>query len=165
MTTAATVASAIVQSASVPDLQARIVVQEDTDRLWDWIRADKDYGQAFLGQRFSTSLALHTFMAQLIRVEAQGLAIIRAIHYGPHHLGFAMLAPILAAERTALLHVYLQAEVRAQLAQFIAPLVDMAQQIAPGVHLAVVSADAAWARLHRQILAPLGFTEHVMFIR
>ncbi len=149
---------------NIEGLFARAITPEDTDRLWDWVRADKDYGQAFLGRQIRSSLALHTFMQRLVEVEAQGIALIRSIQFHEHHLGFAMLAPILAEEKTALMHVYLQPAVRGQLAQFVVPLVDIARKVAPGVHLAVVSADESWARLHRQVLKPLGFREHVMFV-
>lgn len=146
-------------------ISARPLSVQDVDRLWDWIRQDGDAGKSFLGHAITTSLALHTFMQQLVATEPQGLAIIRAIHYQDQHLGFAMLAPILAAERTALMHIYLRKDVRGQLANLAPILVNLATQVAPNVHLAVASADDIWARLHRAVLKPLGFVEHVMFVR
>lgn len=157
--------TAPIASRSVPALLVRPIVVEDADRLWDWIRHDPDQGAGFLGKVFATSILLHDFMRILVNAETSGLAIIRAIHHGPHHLGFAMLAPILADERTALMHIYLRQDVRGQLAQFTGPLVEIAEQIVPGVHLAVASPDKAWQRLHRSILVPLGFTEHAMFVK
>ncbi len=161
----ATVPTGVVASLTFPELVARPVLVEDIDRLWDWIRADKDQGASFLGRTFTHSIALHEFARQMGQAEMAGLAITRAIHYGPHHLGFAMLAPILAQERTALMHIYLRQDVRGQLAKFTAPLVEIAERVAPGVHLAVASADATWQRLHRSILVPLGFTEHALFVK
>lgn len=162
---AAAVPDGAVFADSVEGLRGAHITAEDIDRLWDWLRSDKDYGFAFVGRTFNTSLALHVFMTQMSQAETQGVALIRALHYHEHHLGFAMLAPILAQERTALMHVYLQPAVRGQLAQFIRPLVEIAQKTAPGVHLAVPSmGDDAYTRLHRQLLKPLGFQEHVMFI-
>lgn len=153
-----------VHADSVEGVHCHKVSHEDIDRLWDWIRSDKDYGQAFLGSQFRTSLALHTFMQQMQVAEANSIALIRTIQYYEHHIGFAMLAPILAEERTALMHIYLQPAVRNQLAQWVKPLVEIARKAAPGVHLAVASPNEAYARLHRQVLKPLGFREHVMFV-
>lgn len=137
----------------------------DIDRLWDWIRADDDRGKSFLSRDVRTSIELHQYMMAIVNSEKDHLAMIRAVHGGDQHLGFAMLAPILAEERTAIMHVYLQKEFRGSLAQIVGPLVDMAQAVVPGVHLAVWSPDDTWARLHRKLLTPHGFTERVMFIR
>lgn len=141
------------------------VTVRDVDRLWDWIRADADNGQSFLGTLVKSSLELHKFLQQIVASEKDGIAIIRSLHGGEHHLGFAMLAPILTDERTAIMHIYLEKAYRGGLAQIVGPLVDMAEQVAPGVHLAVWSPDDTWARLHRKLLTPFGFTERVMFIR
>lgn len=137
----------------------------DVDRLWDWLRGDGDQGESFLGHRISTSLALHQFVQQLAAAETQGMASIRSIYGAKEHLGFAMLAPILAAEQTALMHIYLREDIRGSLAQIVGPLVEMAQVVAPGLHLAVWSPDDVWARLHRKVLTPYGFKERTMFIR
>lgn len=139
------------------------------DSLWDWIRGDEDLGKSFLGAPITTSLALHQYIQYIAKAEESATSIIRSLYWndGGHgqHLGFIMLAPILANERTALMHVYLEKSVRGGLGKMIAPLVDMAEAFAPGLHLAVWSSDDVWARLHRRLLEPLGFTPRVMFIR
>lgn len=139
------------------------------DSLWDWIRGDEDLGKSFLGAPITTSLALHQYIQYIAKAEESATSIIRSVYWndGGHgqHLGFIMLAPILANERTALMHVYLEKSVRGGLGKMIAPLVDMAEAFAPGLHLAVWSSDDVWARLHRRLLEPLGFTPRVMFIR
>lgn len=138
----------------------------DVDRLWDWLRADADKGQAFLGKPMTTSVALHAQIRFLVeQTEPEGVAIIRSLYWHEEHFGFAMLAPILAADRTALLHIYLKKDARGALATLVQALVELAEQAVPGMHLAVSSADATWARLHRSLLAPLGFVEHTMFVR
>lgn len=138
----------------------------DVDRLWDWLRADADKGQAFLGKPMTTSVALHAQIRFLVeQTEPEGVAIIRSLYWHEEHFGFAMLAPILAADQTALLHIYLKKDARGALATLVQALVELAGQAVPGMHLAVSSADATWARLHRSLLAPLGFIEHTMFVR
>lgn len=138
----------------------------DIDRLWDWLRADADHGYAFLGKTFATSVELHQFARLIVtQFEPNALAMLRAIYYKDQHIGFAMLAPILAAERTALMHLYLRKDVRGSLYQLARPLVELAMVVAPGVHLAVYAADVQWAKLYRSVLGPLGFVEHVMFVR
>lgn len=153
-----------------PGVTVRPVTIEDGDRLWDWIRADGDHGAAFLSRPMQTSMDLHGVMHALITAESAGTALMRAVYYegateGDQHLGFAALAPILPVEQVAVMHIYLRPEVRGQLAALTGPLVQVASSILPTYKLAVVSHDAAWARLHRQVLLPLGFTEHVMFVR
>lgn len=141
---------------------------EDIDRLWDWIRADGDGGAAFFSRAIPSSVALHnTFSALAVAEQAVGpvTAAIRAITSGPHHVGFAMLLPILRQERTALMHIYLRPELRGMLAQLTPTLIDQAAAAVPGFTLAVIGHDAALTRMHRSILAPLGFVEHTMFLR
>lgn len=155
---------------AAPGVAVRSVTIEDVDRLWDWVRADGDNGAAFLSRPMQTSMDLHGVMETLLTAESAGTALIRAIYYegaadGDQHLGFAALAPILPVEQVAVMHIYLRPEVRGQLAQLTGPLIQLASSLLPTYTLAVLSADAAWARLHRQVLAPLGFVEQVLFVR
>lgn len=155
-----------VASRTVPAIFADRVSVGDVDRLWDWLRIDDPKEPQFLGRVHPSSQSLHGLLRWMsIEGEGNRLAMIRAIHHGPHHLGFAMLAPILAEERTALMHIYLRQEVRGQIAEFLVPLIEIAEQVVPGFRLAATSLDDGMRRLHRKILTPLGFTEHVMFVR
>lgn len=146
-------------------LSAMPITVGDVDRLWDWLRTDGDQGLAFLGKPAKSSPDLHEqlrFLAQ--ECEREGVAKIRALYINGTHFGFAMLAPILAEEHTALLHIYLMKAARGTLATLMPSLVSLARQAVPHAHLAVASADATWARLHRSLLSPLGFVEHTMFV-
>lgn len=165
-----TTAAAPVAEAVAPPLAPSTLVtasassREDVDRLWDWIRQDPDQGAEFLSARMATSVDLHTVIAVLQQGEARGLSIIRSVYVADQHMGFAMLAPILTAENVAVVHIYLRPEARGHLAYLVAPLTELASQLAPGVRLAVLSEDKGLAAL-RKLLAPLGFTEHTMFVR
>lgn len=154
-----------ITSPHAPSLEAGMLRAEDVDRLWDWIRQDADGGQHFLGRTFATSIELHAFMKQIFDLESSGLAIMRSLYWSHEHFGFAMLAPILAAERTTLLHIYLRQDARGSLGQLVGPLIEIATIMLPNVHLAVYSPDDAWERLHQRLLTPLGFRKHAMFIR
>lgn len=144
-------------------LTTRPITAEAVDCLWDWIRQDADKGHAFLGQTFPTSLALHKFMATLNEYEPYGTAIVRAVHVADTLIGFAMLLPI--QDGCGVMHIYLMPSVRGTLAQLTPYLVNAAQALRPDLKLAVSSRDAGWARLHRQVLTPLGFREHTLFVR
>lgn len=146
-------------------LMIRMPTVADIDRLWDWIRADADKGQTFLGRQLSSSIELHTLVNAIHQAEGRGLALIRAVAYQAEHFGFAMLAPILADEKTALMHIYLAQPLRGQLHTLVGPLVELAAVVQPSTTFAVYSADATWATLHRRLLVPLGFTEQVLFTK
>lgn len=140
----------------------------DIDRLWDWIRGDGDGGASFFSYVVTSSVMLHRTFAALERSEQDAAPIharIRALTCGDHHVGFAMLLPVLREERAALMHIYLRPEVRGMLATLLPLLVDLAAAAVPGYTLAVIGHDAALTRLHRTLLAPIGFVEHTMFLR
>lgn len=153
-----------------PGLNVRSVGIDDADRLWDWVRMDGDRGQSFFGQVIANSLDLHALLAQHTLRERDGTALVRAIYYeggtrGDVHIGFLALSPIMLAEQVAALHVYLQPEVRSRLAVLTAPLVALALQLLPAYKLVLLTDDQAQMRLYRQVLAPLGFAEHAVFVR
>lgn len=149
-------------------LDARLVMIEDADRLWDWVRADAHSGHAFFGLTFATSMALHSTIRSMQQAEANGVGMLRAIHTNhtvPQHIGFVMLAPIMADERLALAHVYLRADLRGRLQQLLPALLQLAAQEMPNFKIGVLPADLTQQRLYRALLAPLGFTEHTVFVR
>ena len=160
-------------SAPTPAAQPRIGLRplavEDVDRLWDWLRADADGGAAFFGRTFKHSMELHQMMVQLGQAEAHSVGLLRALYYeadeaASQHLGFVALAPILSTEKVAVLHVYLRPDVRGQLPTLASHIVENATRLLPSYQLAVL-ALGAHARLYRQMLTPLGFAEHVIFVR
>lgn len=155
----------ILQSATLPNLSLRRVAVADIDHLWDWIRTDEDGGQTFLGRQFATSMDLHHFI-NFVNIEGErvGLSLVRSLYWQDAHFGFLMLAPILAAEKTALCHVYLNQDTRGQLPQLVGHLLALAQQARPGIHLAAYAVDSEWERLYQRLLTPLGFKKHAMFI-
>lgn len=152
----------IVASTTIPQLTARPIDIEAIDRLWDWIRGDTQ--QAFLGRTFRTTIELHRFMQALVIGERTGTSLVRQLLFGDDPVGIVMLAPILAQERTALVHLYLVQQVRGELANLVGPLMEIASQVYSG-HLAIWSGDLQASRAFAKILGPLGFAAHTMFVR
>lgn len=157
------------QESFAPHLIVVPMSLEDTDRLWDWLRQDTKGDLAFFGREIRNSQDLHAMMQLLVNGESVNKAIGRSIYFidanrVAHHIGLAALMPILSTERVALMHIYLSPETRGGLAQLVPALVGEARNLLPDFRLAVMSTDDTWRRLHRQVLGPLGFTEHTMFI-
>lgn len=155
----------VVQSSTLAELSVTPTNARDIDRLWDWIRADADGGQQFLGQHCSHSQQLHGLVQQLVALEASSIAIFRSLLWGPRHFGFLMLSPILAREQTALCHIYLEADARGGFEGLVGPLVAIAEQLVPNKHLAFYAPGVEWERVYASVLGQLGFKKHAMFIR
>lgn len=150
-------------------LTATRVSHEDIDRLWDWIRRDPSSSQAFFGRVPGTSRQLHAMFEALADAESTGVGLARAlvIEGGtvPTHIGFAMIAPIMADDQLALLHVYLEPSMRGRLQQLVGPLVELAGKELPNYRFGVYPANEAQRRLYGALLPSLGFTAHTLFVR
>lgn len=152
-----------------PGIVAYPVSFLDVDRLWDWIRADSDRGQAFLGAAVETSLDLHQRIRQIQSHEAMGVAMVRSLYRegdgaAGWHLGFLMLHPILSTERIAVVSMYLQRDSRGYELRILPAVLALAAQIVPGFKLAVMAADEGQRQAYSALLQPLGFTPHTMFV-
>jgi hypothetical protein len=150
-------------------LTAARVSHEDIDRLWDWIRRDPSSSQAFFGRIPNTSRQLHAIFEALADAEHTGVGLARALVVeggaAPTHIGFAMIAPIMADDQLALLHVYLEPSMRGRLQQLIGPLVELASKELPNYRFGVYPANEAQRRLYGALLPSLGFTAHTLFVR
>lgn len=142
-------------------LTVRKIGLADCDNLWDWIRQDADRGAAFLGVAAHSSVEVHAFMRQLLDREAHGLALARCVDYNDQHIGFAVLLPILEAQKVALTHFYLSPATRGHITQLLPGLLQHASQLRPDLRLVIVSDRPEWARL----LAPHGFRQQIVLIR
>jgi hypothetical protein len=76
-----------------------------------------------------------------------------------------MIAPIMADDQLALLHVYLEPSMRGRLQQLIGPLVELAGKELPNYRFGVYPANEAQRRLYGALLPSLGFTAHTLFVR
>jgi hypothetical protein len=142
------------------DVIARSVTAIDIDRLWDWIRANVEEGQAFLGRQFQTSLDLHHFIGDMSQ-SGEG----RALDVEGHHVGFFALHPIDRVHNTAMLHFYLSLAVRGQFARLFPYILSGARQIIPPtMHLAVVAPAHAPDVMNR-LLRPFNFVQHTIFLQ
>jgi len=157
-------------TALTPGLHLLTPTQEDTDRLWDWIRADADRGEVFFGKLMKTSQELHDLMRDLVVLhEPQMTALARSIWFIDgrgvrHHIGTTIFAPILSTERVALVHLFLRKDVRGNLANFIRPILDAGRGLVPGYHLAFFAMEPGMLAFGQQTLVPLGFKAFTMFV-
>jgi hypothetical protein len=142
-------------------LTARPIAVDDVDRLWDWIRTEPDRAAAFFGTAPSSALALHQLFHGYAEADRRGSAIARSVDVHGQHAGFAVLAPILAADRVAVAHLYLAPSLRGHLDEIVPALLDEAERaLPPGIRV-VVYGHAGWNRL----LELLGFVAHTLLIR
>lgn len=158
-------------TARAAELVAPLILPEDVDRLWDWLRADPTSAQSFFGLMPKNSMQLHRIFATLGECEQSGVGLARAIYLegptgGREHIGFGMLAPIMGAEKLAVVHLYLSPARRGYLAQLAAALLELtAQHLPPGFKFAIIPSDVTQTRLYGQVLQPLGFTTHTIYVR
>lgn len=133
------------QAAILPLLAYRDVTEEDTDRLWDWIRADRDGGLKFLGLAPLNSTQLRA------RLELFGDHLL-AIDGDGGHLGFLGCSPV--TEAYVGVHLYLSEPMRGTLRRIAPVLIAELQGRYPDRKLTIIAADVAEVRLY----ASFGFT-------
>lgn len=150
---------------AVSKFQLRPIAIEDTDALWDWVRADADKGQAFFGKPIENSMQLHDLMKGLVLAEAQGTGMVRSIFFGDVQVGVLALVPILSTEKIALMHLYLSGPVRDRVQQLLVPVVQLAVALVPGYHLGVIALTKPQHDQMTTLLTPHGFKAHTLFIR
>lgn len=138
-------------------LTLRPIADDDLDRLWDWVRLDKDTAAGFLDPSVTTSKGLHAKFAEIAADCETGKAAAYAIDridVQPNpHIGFLILSPIMAADKLALTHLYIAAPLRGRLAELAPELFLLAQTEHPTLSCLIKTKDAAMARL----LGRLGF--------
>lgn len=151
-------------------LHLRHMVIEDTDRMWDWIRGDSDKGKAFFSRPLSNSQELHDLVKGLLLAESKQVGIVRAIYFNDrnndeHHIGTAMVIPILSIERVALVHLYLSKAVRGDLPKLLPWLLDQTAVVLPGYMIGVWAHEDSHRNGLRRLLSGLGFAEQTLFVR
>ena len=140
------------------------VTVDDVDRLWDWVRADKDGTSAFLGATFENSRALFTYVEKVAEQERNSHAAFYAIREPDALLGFVLLWPIFREQGknpVATTHVYLEPESRGRLSALLPMLMAEADRIAPSLDLRVVTTRSEWATM----LQAVGFESHLVLTR
>lgn len=146
-------------------LFTQMVYAQDIDRLWDWIRRDKDLGMSFLSRSLTSSIELHALVGQFAAEETYGTALLRTLYADREHVGFVMLSPILSDERTAILHLYIRADLRTHLVALTGFIIEAASRLAPGIKLAISALDPSWGATSLPVLKSLGFVAHTLYVR
>lgn len=136
--------------------------EEDVDQLWDWIRTEEDRAEQFFGEYIKTALHLHQNMARMLKLEASGQAIVRAIELNRQFIGLTIAWPINHADKIANLHLYIAPTLRQHIDKILPMLIEAGDQVIPqGLKMALVADRPGW----EQLLAPLGFVTHTVLIR
>ena len=125
----------------------RPVEDADIDRLWDWIRADADRGQVFLGFVPATARELYGMFAN--RFSGQPDTAAWAIDEHGAHQGFVLFNPI-TTQLTATVHLYLSQAARGRFLEIVQQLLDFMDATYPKLSLVIVTPDAARARLYQK---------------
>ena len=152
------------EPAPEPDLplatiSVRPVEDADIDRLWDWVRADEDRGQAFLGFQPATARELYGMFAT--RFSGQPDTAAWAIDEHESHQGFVLFNPITPQPLSATVHLYLSSAVRGRFPEIVQQLLGLLDAQYPLLALVVVTPDPARARLYRKA----GFTMSYVLTR
>lgn len=126
----------------------RPVEDADIDRLWDWVRADEDRGQVFLGFQPATARELYGMFAT--RFSGQPDTAAWAIDEHGAHQGFALFNPIIRQPLSATVHLYLAAAVRGRFLEIVEQLLSLLDVEYPKLPLIVITPDPARARLYRK---------------
>ena len=128
-------------------ISVRPVEDADIDRLWDWVRADEDRGQVFLGFQPATARELYGMFAT--RFSGQPDTAAWAIDEQGAHQGFALFNPI-TPHLTATVHLYLAPAVRGRFLEIVQQLLGLLDAQYPKLSLNVVTPDPARARLYQK---------------
>lgn len=151
------------------ELVGRSPIAEDIDRLWDWLRQDPPASNPFLGRMPKTSQQLYRDLATLWDAEANGTGLLRALYIEEgdlpsSHIGFLLLAPILTMDAIAVVHLYLQPQLRMRYLQFLPRVAALASALLPQFKLAILPLAGKVSDYHAA-LAPQGFAAHTIFMR
>ena len=147
------------ESKSEAALSVRPVTDPDVDRLWDWVRMDKDRGLAFLGLEPKTAREVYGYFAEHFTDNPASAAF--AVDEGDLHIGFVLLQHIHPETMRALLHVYLSPLAQGRLLELSPILLGICDTRYPKLSLVIVTADEARMRLYRRV----GFKVSYVFER
>ena len=134
---------------SLATISVRPVVDGDIDRLWDWVRADDDRGQTFLGFQPATARELYGMFAS--RFSGSPDTAAWAIDEQGIHQGFVLFNPITPQPLSATVHLYLSVAVRGRFLKIVQQLLGLLDAQYPLLSLVVVTPDHARARLYRKV--------------
>lgn len=135
---------------------------DDVDRLWDWIRADRDGTTAFLGHSHQNSRAFFEQVGQIAAKEQSGVAWMRSIARGDDLIGFVILDPITrGTSPVGTCHIYINPETRGQLPALLPSILADGDRQLPNMTYFVATQDEALSSL----LKSAGFTAQIVLTR
>lgn len=136
---------------------ARAIAEEDLDRLWDWIRADRDGSDAFFGG----SITRYQQLLAWVQTTSQH-HVIRSFDVQGKHGGVFVVSG--AQQGFATLAVYYAPPMRQYIAQLLPYILGGAKTITGnGIRLALSVSDDV-APIMRELLRPYGFSAKTLFL-
>ena len=135
---------------------------EDVDRLWDWVRADREGTTAFLGHTHPNSQAFFYQIGQIAQKELDGSAWMRSIVKGDALIGFVILDPITKTKNpVGTCHIYISQNVRGELPKLLPSILAEGDQQLPNITYFVATQDEAMSAL----LQSAGFSAQIVLTR
>jgi hypothetical protein len=135
---------------------------EDIDRLWDWVRSDREGTTAFLGLAHQTTTTFFQQIAMIGQKERDGVAWLRSIKRDRALIGFVILDPIQSGRPpVGRCHIYVSVEERGHLPEFLPSILADGDRLLPGMTLFVATDSEAMASL----LKAAGFTSQFVLTR
>ena len=149
-----------------PEASSAVTLREttvdDVDRLWDWIRADRDGTSAFLGHTHQNSRAFFDQIGQIAQKERDGVAWLRSIVHNKDLVGFVILDPITrGAKPVGTCHIYISPKTRGQLPALLPAILADGDRQLPNMTYFVATQDDALSSL----LQSAGFTAQIVLTR
>lgn len=144
------------------EVALRPTTVDDVDRLWDWIRSDRDGTTAFLGHTHQNSRAFFEQIGQIAVKERDGVAWMRSISRGDELIGFVVLDPITRGTHpVGTCHIYINPETRGQLPALLPSILADGDRQLPNMTYFVATQDDALSSL----LQSAGFSAQIVLTR
>ena len=134
---------------------------EDMDRLWDWVRSDREGTKEFLGVTHANSQEFFEHISSIYKREASGSARLRSIRRGQELIGFLLLDPILQTPVVGTCHLYIGVEYRGHITEIIPAMIATCDTDFGGMALIAIVQRKEWV----PVLEASGFEAQIVLTR
>ena len=110
---------------------------DDLDRLWDWVRSDREGTTGFLGQTHDNSRSFFQQVSGFVSQDQMGAGWFRSIRRSGELIGFVMM--FITTERVGSFASYIEPQSRKDMDAIISAMVANANAAHPGLTMMAVS--------------------------
>jgi len=143
-------------------ISLRPTTVDDVDRLWDWVRSDREGTTAFLGHSHPNSQSFFHQIGQIAAKELDRVAWMRSIMQHDELIGFVILDPITrTASPVGTCHVYISTVHRGSFPAMLPSILADGDRQLPNMTYFVATQDEAIA----EILKGAGFAAQIVLTR